>query len=429
VREIVLDLKFLRENQDKVRKNLQGRGEKIDLGKIMEIDLQRRQLLKEVEELKHKRNLESKNIGKALQEGKKAENEKKKMRELSQRIKDLDGQVKEKEEGFYSLLLTLPNICHDTVPEGRDETANQIVREWGKKPKFSFQPSTHLQLAEVLDILDFSRAAKLTGSNFPLYKNSGALLERALINFMLDLHTQEHSYSEISPPFVVNRKAMMGTGQLPKLEEDMYRIGEEDYFLVPTAEVPLTNLHAGEVLKEEDLPLYYTAYTPCFRREAGSYGEETKGLMRVHQFDKVELVKFARQEDSFTELEKMVNNAEEVLKKLNLPYRLILLCQGEIGFAAAKCYDLEVWASGSKRYLEVSSCSNCTDFQARRINIKYKTKDKGRTAYVHTLNGSGVALARTVIALLENYQQEDGSVIIPEVLRPYMQGRTRIEKI
>ena len=425
----MLDLKFIREHPDKVKNNLVDRGEKVDFDQIIQIDIQRRQLLNETEELKHKRNVESKNIGKALQEGKDAEVEKKKMRELSQRIKDLDEQIRKQEQQFHDLLLTLPNICHESVPEGKDESANQVAREWGRKSEFDFEPKTHLQLAENLDLLDFGRAAKLTGSNFPLYKNAGALLERALINFMLDLHTGEHGYSEISPPFVVNRKTMQGTGQIPKLEQDMYRIEEEDYFLVPTAEVPLTNLHSGELLQEEDLPLYYTAYTPCFRREAGSYGEGTKGLMRVHQFDKVELVKLVRQEDSFAELEKMVKNAEEVLQKLKLPYRVLLLCRGEIGFAAAKCYDLEVWAPASQRYLEVSSCSNCTDFQARRINIKYRLKDKGKTEYVHTLNGSGVALARTVIAILESYQQEDGSVIIPEVLRPYMQGRTRIEKI
>jgi len=351
------------------------------------------------------------------------------MKALAEKIKKLDGRVKEKGGKLSRLLLFLPNIPHSSVPVGEDEEDNKVNREWGTIPQFNFTPKNHLEIAQNLRIIDFERASRIVGSNFPLYRDMGARLERALINFMLDLHTKEHGYTEIFPPFLANRRAMTGTGQLPKLEEDMYFIGADDFFLVPTAEVPLANLHAEETLEEDELPLYYTAYTACFRKEAGSYGKETKGLIRVHQFDKVELVKFVRQEDSYRELELMVKDAEEVLQRLRLPYRVSLLCTGEVGFAAAKCYDIEVWAPGLNRYLEISSCSNCEDFQARRINAKYRPRGGGKPVYLHTLNGSGVALARTVIAILENYQQEDGSVLIPEVLRAYMDGKTRIEKV
>ena len=302
------------------------------------------------------------------------------------------------------------------------------MRKWGKVPKFDFKPKGHIELGQNLDILDFSRSSKISGSGFCLFKGLGALLERALINFMLDLHTKEHGYKEIFPPFLVNRASMTGTGQLPKLEEDMYKLKDDDLFLIPTAEVPVTNIHRDEVLPEENLPVYYTAYTACFRREAGSYGKDTKGLMRVHQFDKVELVKFVKPETSVDELEKLLKNAEEVLKRLELPYRVLMLSTGDISFAASKCYDIEAWAPGIQKNLEVSSCSNFTDFQARRANIKYRPKDKKKLDYVHTLNGSGIAMARTIVAVIENYQQKDGSILIPEVLRPYMGDRERITR-
>jgi seryl-tRNA synthetase len=311
------------------------------------------------------------------------------------------------------------------LPRG-DASNNTIVRTWGEVAKRDFKPATHIELAQNLDIIDFARAAKLTGSNWVLYKGAGARLERALINFMLDMHTTKHGYTEIFPPFLVNRASMTGTGQLPKLEEDMYRLKDDDLFLIPTAEVPVTNIFRDEVLNEEDLPIYYTAYTACFRREAGSYGKDTKGLMRVHQFDKVEMVKFVRPETSYDELEKLVGNAEAVLQALALPYRVVMLSTQDVSFAASKCYDLEAYASGMDKWLEVSSCSNFEAFQARRANIKFRKSDTKKTEYVHTLNGSGVALARTVVAILENYQQPDGSILIPEALRPYFDGAEKI---
>lgn len=422
-------MEYIRNNVEAVKKAITGRGAKVDIDGLLEIDGKRRKLLNEVETLKHQRNTQSDNIGKLMGQGKDTEKLKTEMRKISEEIKELDKQVKEIEDKINPVLLTIPNIPHSSVPIGKNAEDNKVIREWGMIPKFNFAPKDHLQLAKDLDIVDFERALKIVGSNFPLYKGMGALLERALINFMLDVHTREHKYTEVSPPFLANRATMTGTGQLPKLEEDMYHIEKEDYFLIPTAEVPLTNLHAGETLKEEDLPIYYTGYTPCFRREAGSYGKDTKGLVRVHQFDKVEMVKFVKPEDSFDELESMLKDAEDILQRLKLPYRIILLCTGDMGFAAAKCYDIEVWASGLNRYLEVSSCSNCADFQAQRINAKYKPKGGGKPTYLHTLNGSGVALARTFIGILENYQQQDGSILIPEVLRPYMNGKTKIEKI
>ncbi len=351
------------------------------------------------------------------------------MKTLSQKIKDMDSKVKDIDKKMAKILYNIPNIPHNSVPIGRDDKSNKIIREWGTKRRFDFKPQNHLYLAEYLDIIDFARGSKITGSNFPLYKGSGARLERALINFMLDLHTKRHGYKELWPPSLVNRSSMTGTGQLPKLEEDMYRLKDDDYFLIPTAEVPVTNIHRDEVIDADSLPLCYTAYTPCFRREAGSYGKDTKGLIRVHQFDKVELVKFVMPEDSYNELESLLKDAEEVLQLLELPYRVCILSTGELSFAAAKCYDIEAWSAVSG-YLEVSSCSNFEDFQARRANIRYKqTTDDGREmkGYVHTLNGSGVALARTVIAILENYQQKDGSVVIPEVLQRYMDGQKIIK--
>jgi len=424
----MLKMEYIRDNAEAVKKAIKNRDAKVDIDGLLKIDQQRRKLLGEVETLKHQRNTQSDNIGKLMSQGKNAEKLKAEMKQISEKIKELDKQVKELENKINPILLTIPNPPHSSVPVGKDVKDNKVIRQWGTIPKFDFRPKDHLQLAKDLDIIDFERALKIAGSNFPLYKKTGALLERALINFMLDVHTKEHKYTEISPPFLANRATMTGTGQLPKLEEDMYHCEIDDYFLIPTAEVPLTNLHAGETIKEEELPMYYTAYTPCFRREAGSYGKDTKGLIRVHQFDKVEMVKFVRPENSFEELESMLKDAEDILQRLKLPYRVILLCTGDMGVSAAKCYDIELWAGGLNRFLEVSSCSNCTDFQAQRISTKYKPKGGGKPIHLHTLNGSGVALARTFIGILENYQQSDGSILIPEALRPYMNGRTRIEK-
>ena len=416
----MLDIKFIRENVDIVRKAIKDRSLKLDIEEIVSLDVERRKILMEVESLKAEKNRVSKG-------GRPSPDVIAKMKAISQKIGDLDTKVEQGDQKLQDLALNIPNIPHDSVPIGGPE-ANKVVRKHGETPKFSFKCKDHIELGKNLDILDFPRSSKITGSGFCLFKGLGAQLERALINFMLDLHTKEHGYKEIFPPFLVNRASMTGTGQLPKLEEDMYRLKDDDLFLIPTAEVPLTNLHRDEVLDEGKLPIYYTAYTACFRREAGSYGKDTKGLMRVHQFDKVELVKFVKPETSHNELESLLKNAEEVLKRLELPYRVALLATGDISFAASKCYDIEVWAPGIEKHLEVSSCSNFTDFQARRANIKYKGKGKKKPEYVHTLNGSGIAMARTVIALIENYQQKDGSILIPEVLRSYMGDRERITK-
>ncbi len=419
----MLDLKFIRENTDKVKKAIKDRGLTVDIKELLSLDEKRRSILKEVEDIKHKKNLASDKIAKSLKEKKDAKAKIAEMKAISEKEKKLEDGLKSIEEELQGALFNIPNIPHESIPVGRDSSANKIARSWGEERKFDFEPRAHLELGEYLDILDFPRAAKITGSNFPLFKGDGAKLERALINFMLDLHTKKHGYKEISPPFLVNRASMTGTGQLPKLEGDMYRLKDDDLFLVPTAEVPLTNLHANEILDEDELPIYYTAYTPCFRREAGSYGKDTKGLIRVHQFDKVELVKFVKPQTSYDELEKLLANAEEVLQALELQYRVVVLSTADLSFAASKCYDLEAYAPAIKTWLEVSSCSNFEDFQARRANIKYRSKDSGKAELVHTLNGSGVALARTVIAILENYQNKDGSVTIPEALRLYMDAK------
>lgn len=416
----MLDIKIIKENPEAVKKSIKDRGLSLDIGNILELDSERRSILTEVEKLKADRNITSKH-------GKPSPEVIEKMKLISQKISDLDKKVEEIDEKLGILMLNIPNIPHKSVPIGGPE-ANKVVKQWGEVVKFDFKPKNHIELGENLDILDFPRSSKISGAGFCLFKGLGALLERALINFMLDLHTNEHGYKEIFPPFLVNRASMTGTGQLPKLEEDMYRLKDDDLFLVPTAEVPVTNIHRDEILEEKSLPLYYTAYTACFRREAGSYGKDTKGLMRVHQFDKVELVKFVKPETSYDELESLLKNAEEVLQRLKLPYRIVMLSTGDISFAATKCYDIEAWAPGIEKNLEVSSCSNFTDFQTRRANIKYRPKDKKKPEYVHTLNGSGIAMARTVIAILENYQQKDGSIIIPEVLRPYMGNRERITR-
>ena len=422
----MFDLKFIRENKELVKKAIQNKNESLNLDELLELDEKRREVISSVEELKRQRNLSNQAIALLKKEKRDAQAEIEKMREVSEKISSLDNSLKEIESEIDSLLLRVPNIPHSSVPVGFDENSNVVVKEWGELPKFDFEPRAHWEIGELLGILDLARGAKLSGSGFYALTGKGALLERGLINFMLDLHTKEHGYREVWPPFMVNRASMTGTGQLPKLEEDMYLCEKDDLFLVPTAEVPVTNLHRDEILKAEELPIYYVAYTPCFRREAGSYGKDTRGILRVHQFDKVELVKLVRPENSYDEHEKLVTDAEEVLQLLKIPYRLRLLCTGDLSFAAAKCYDIEAWAPGVKKYLEVSSCSNYEAFQARRIGIKFKPDPKSKPEYVHTLNGSGVALARTVAALLENFQTEKGAVIVPEALRPYLGGLKEI---
>jgi len=423
----MLDLKFIRENTKIVEKAIKDRGMKLDIKTLLELDSEKRFFLSEAEQLKHKRNIESEEIGKLMKEKKDAKDRIEDMKIVSQKIKEIDKKVGEISQKLNEFLYIIPNIPDSSIPVGPDSKSNKVVRKWGKAPKFSFKPRNHMELSEILGVIDFSGASKIAGTGFALYKGLGARLERALINFMLDLHTKKHGYTEVFPPFLVNRESMTGTGQLPKLKEDMYHLKDDDLFLIPTAEVPVTNIHRNDTIKEKDLPIYYTAYTACFRREAGSYGKQTQGLIRVHQFDKVELVKFVTPETSNNELEKLVKDAEEVIQLLNLPYRVLLLSTGDLSFAASKCYDIEIWAAASGAFLETSSCSNFTDFQARRANIKYKVKDSKKNAYLNTLNGSGVALARLVVAILENYQTKDGSVVIPEVLRPYMDGLERIE--
>ena len=423
----MLDLKFIRENTEIVKKAVKDRKMDADIDKILDFDAKRRDILKESETLKHKKNIMSQEIGQKIAKKEDVNHEKSEIRVISQKIKEFDTKVEEINQKLSHFLLIVPNIPHKSVPIGPDPGGNKLVKEWGKPPKFKFEPRAHVELCNLLDIVDFKRASKITGSFFILYKGLGARLERALINFMLDLHTKKHGYKEIFPPFLVNRKSMTGTGQLPKLEVDMYRLKDDDYFLIPTAEVPVTNMHRDEVIPEEKLPIYYTAYTACFRREAGSYGKDTKGLSRVHQFDKVELVKFVKPEASYDELESLLQNAEKVVRLLELPYRISVLSTEGISFAASKCYDIELWAAGSKMNLEVSSCSNFEDFQARRSNIRYKDKSTQKLHYVHTLNGSGVATPRLFIALIENYQTKNGTVIVPKVLRPYMDGLKEIK--
>lgn len=422
----MLDIKFIRQNPEKVLKAIEDRGLSLDLDRLLSLDGERRKVLTELEELRYKKNIANEEIANLLREKKDPHQKIQKVKDISERIDSLEDILRRIEEDLNKLLLFVPNIPDESVPVGKDPENNKIVRVWGKIPDFDFPPLTHLELSEHLDIIDFKRASKIVGSNFVLFKGDGARLERALINFMLDLHTEKHGYTEVFPPHLVNRASMTGTGQLPKLELDMYRLRDDDYFLIPTAEVPLTNIYRDEILEEEDLPIYLTAYTPCYRREAGSYGKETKGLVRVHQFDKVELVKFTKPQNSYEELESLVRDAEEVLQLLKIPYRVVLLSTEGLSFSASKCYDLEAYAPGLNKWLEVSSCSNFLDFQARRANIRYREKDTKKLAYVHTLNGSGVALARTMICILENYQQKDGSIIIPEVLRVYMEGKDRI---
>jgi len=421
----MLDIKFIRENADLVKTSLKNRNLRLDLDALIKLDDLRRRALSKLEELRAKRNKANDEISALLKEKKDAKARIDSMKTISAQIGELDGEVKEADGKLADILITVPNIPHASIPVG-DATKNTIVRTWGNPKGFNFKPQSHIDLAQNMDIIDFNRATKITGSNFILYKGWGAKLERALINFMLDLHTAKHGYTEVFPPFLVNRASMLGTGQLPKLEEDMYKLKDDDLFLIPTAEVPVTNIFRDEILEEDKLPVYYTAYTACFRREAGTYGKDTRGLIRVHQFDKVEMVKFVRPETSYDELERLVNDAEEVLQLLELPYRVLMLATQDLSFAASKCYDLEAYAPGLDKWLEVSSCSNFESFQARRANIRFRRKEDKKVDFVHTLNGSGVALARTVVAILENYQQEDGSVLIPKALRGYMDGKERI---
>ncbi len=418
----MLDLKYVRDHTEEVRRKIEQRRSTVDWERFFELDVSRRELLKKVESLRYQKNTVSETIARLKKEKKDASREIENMREVSQQIKELDAQLQDKESAHKDLMFTIPNIPHSSVAEGKSSEDNPEIKRWGEIPQFSFSPKPHWEIGEELGILDFDRGAKITGARFTLYRGLGAQMERALINFMLDLHTREHHYLEVLPPFIVNRESMTGTGQLPKFEEDLFKLDNLDYFLVPTAEVPVTNIHQNEILPAGSLPIYYAAYTPCFRKEAGSYGKETRGLVRQHQFNKVELVKFATPETSYDELEKLLCDAEEVLKRLKIPYRVVSLCTADLGFSAAKTYDIEVWLPGQEAFREISSCSNFEDFQARRAHIRYKTGVKEKSEYVHTLNGSGLAVGRTVVAILENFQQEDGSVIIPEALRPYMNG-------
>jgi seryl-tRNA synthetase len=417
----MLDIKLLRANFTEVKEKLQHRGEDLtDLGKFEDLDQRRRDLIVEAEQLKSKRNEVSQQVAALKREKADADHLIVEMREVGDRIKVLDEELRTVEETLDLLLMSIPNIPHESVPIGESEDENVEIRKWGKVRDFEFEAKPHWDVADHLGILDFERAGKVTGSRFVFYKGLGARLERALMNFMLDLHVDEHGYKEILPPYMVNRASMTGTGQLPKFEEDAFLIESEDYFLIPTAEVPVTNLHRDEILSGDELPIRFAAYSACFRSEAGSAGRDTRGLIRQHQFNKVELVKFVKPENSYEELEKLTGDAERVLQLLELPYRVLSMCTGDLGFTAAKKYDIEVWIPSYSTYREISSCSNFEAFQARRANIRFRRDPKAKPEHVHTLNGSGLAIGRTVAAILENYQQPDGSVVIPKVLRPYM---------
>jgi seryl-tRNA synthetase len=416
----MLDARFVREHMELVVNALELR--RYDTGILsdfMKIEDERRTLLLDVERYRQQRNELSEAISRLKREKADALLKTQEAKAVSDAIKVREERLRELDEQSQTSLLNIPNIPHESVPAGRDETDNPEVRKWGEPGQFAFEPLNHWDIAETLGIIDFERGAKIAGARFSLMKGYGAKLERALMNFMLDTNTAK-GYQEVFPPILVNRESMTGTGQLPKFEMELFRIADPEFYLVPTAEVPVTNIHRNEILKEEELPVYYTAYTPCFRREAGSYGKDVRGLIRQHQFNKVELVKFVKPENSFEELEALTGDAEDLLRKLVLPYRVVALCTGDIGFSAAKTYDIEVWLPGQQRYREISSCSNFTDYQARRANIRFKREGKKGTEFVHTLNGSGLAIGRTVVAILENYQQMDGSVIVPEVLRQYM---------
>jgi seryl-tRNA synthetase len=422
----MLDVKLLRDNLDEVKARMATRGGVVDWDGFVALDRERREALANIERLKERKNRLSGEIGKLKKSGADASALMRESEEVSEAIRVSEAPLNDIEARFEQFMLTVPNLPSPSVKVGKNEHDNREVRRWGDAPKFDFEPKNHWDIGEELGILDFARAAKIAGSRFAIYRGAGAKLERALINFMLDLHTRENGFTEMLPPVLVNRTTLTGTGQLPKFEEDLFHLAPGDYFLIPTAEVPLTGMHQGELLEREQLPIKYVGYTPCFRSEAGSHGKDVRGLIRQHQFNKVEMVKFTEAESSYDELESMVQNAEEVLKRLGLPYRVIELCTGDMGFQSAKTYDLEVWVPGQNTYREVSSCSNCEDFQARRANIRYRKDSKSRPTFVHTLNGSGLAVGRTLVAVLENYQQKDGSVIVPEVLRSYMGGLERI---
>ncbi len=424
----MLDVRFVIENLDFVQEALSARGQRIDFSGFTDLSSERKRLLLSGDELRQKRNAVSDEIGRLKASGQKTDQLISEMKAVSDRIKEIEVKTRDIEERLNSFLLVIPNIPHPSTPKGKDSNENKEVKRFGEPPQFDFKPKPHWDIGESLNILDFERGTKIAGSRFTLYKGTGARLERALINFMLDLHTKEHGYIEVLPPFMVNRASMTGTGQLPKFEEDLFRCKDDDYFLIPTAEVPVTNIHQNEVISEEKLPISYVAYTPCFRREAGSYGKDTRGLIRQHQFNKVELVKFVMPDISYEELERLLLNAEEVLRRLGVHYRVVQLCTGDLGFASAKTYDIEVWLPSQETFREISSCSNFEEFQARRAGIRYVSRDGKRRGFVHTLNGSGLAVGRTLVAILENFQQKDGSILIPEAIRPYMDGMDRIVK-
>jgi seryl-tRNA synthetase len=423
----MLDLKFIRTNPDKIKDMLKNRKNDMDMSVFESVDMERREKLSTLEALRAQRNKVSEDIAAMKKGGKDASSVIAEMKKVSTEIKDLETGMAEIQTKLDSIIMLIPNMPHDSVPVGTDDKDNTVVRTWGEKRSMDFEPLPHWDIGERLGILDFARASKLAGARFALYMGAGSRLERALINFMLDTHTRSHGYTEVLPPFMVNSACMTGTGQLPKFKEDLFKVEGWDFYLIPTAEVPVTNIHREEILQEEVLPIHYVAYTPCFRSEAGSYGKDTRGLIRQHQFNKVELVKFCRPENSWEELERLTNDAEDILKRLDLPYRVVSLCTGDIGFSSAKTYDLEVWLPGQNLYREISSCSSFTDFQARRAEIRFKRKGATGTELVHTLNGSGLAVGRTLVAVLENYQQKDGSVIVPEALVPYMGGTTVIK--
>jgi seryl-tRNA synthetase len=422
----MLEIKFVRQNLSTVQAAMVARGHHAEFDTFKKNDDESRNILQKIESMRHQRNLVSDRIAKMKKAGEDTEALVVEMRAVSSKIKELNKKLSDYQQIIDTFILGLPNIAHPSVPLGANETDNPVVRKVGTLPEFSNNPKSHWEIGSSLKILDLDRATKITGARFPLYFGAGARLERALINFMLDIHINEHGYQEVLPPFIVNRQSMTNTGQLPKFEEDLFKLSGWDYFLIPTAEVPVTNIHQGEILDEDLLPIYYTAYTPCFRSEAGSYGKDTRGLIRQHQFNKVEMVKFSDPETSYDELESLLANAEAILKKLDIPYQVVELCTGDLGFSAAKTYDIEVWMPAQNVYREISSCSNFEDFQARRANLRFKRKGQKGTRLVHTLNGSGLAVGRTVAAILENFQQVDGSVIIPELLRPYMGGMDKI---
>lgn len=425
----MLDLKMIRSNPDILKKALIKSKGKLDIDGFLSLDAKRRELLVEVEQLKSQQNAQSKLIPQYKKEGRDVAPLMEEMKKLSDTIKELDLKVKEVDDQIDAVMLTIPNIPNEQVPEGESDADNLEIRRWGTPREFDFEPKAHWDIGEELGILDFSTAAKVTGARFTFYKGMGAKLERALVNFMLDLHTGKHGYTEVFPPYMVHRNSMVGTGQLPKFEEDAFKVAGTEYFLIPTAEVPVTNMYREQILEMDSLPIKHTAYSACFRAEAGSAGRDTRGLIRQHQFNKVELVKFTTPETSYDELEKLTNDAEEVLQILGLPYRVVRLCVGDLGFSSAMTYDLEVWMPSYNRYVEISSCSNFEAFQARRAGIKFRRSPKDKPEFVHTLNGSGVAVGRTTACILETYQQKDGSVIIPEPLRKYMNGESVIKSI